>query len=161
MSKEAEVIYKVRGILTSYEYGVSPVDKSGKKKHRIGIKVTPEVYDSFKAAIEEAGVYEGVNDAFKPKWIKEKRSKDDDLYINFSSSYDIHCIWQNDDGSKSESTLGDLTADEGVLHGSKVTVSVPLKKESGALYPRAVAIVEKKVVSFSDCFDDDDFLPFT
>lgn len=158
MSTQKETAYKVRGILTSYEYGVSPVDKSGKKKHRIGIKVTPEVYAAFKDAIQKAGVYKGVNDAFVPKWIKEDAKKDD-LYINLASSYDIHVIYK-EEGNPKESTLGDLTTDKGVLHGSSVVVSVPLKEGSGALYPRAVAIVEMKVVSFADCFDEDDFLPF-
>ena len=50
-------IIKFRGVLTSYEYAAPPQDKSGKKKHRIGIKVNADDMATLKAEIKDAGVY--------------------------------------------------------------------------------------------------------
>lgn len=154
MADKSNVV-KFKGILTSYEYAAAPQDKGGKKKHRIGVKVTPEVLTDFKKAIDAAGVYKNSSDAFKPKWYKDADAE----YINLSSSFDIRALYWDADGLPIDTTVADLTADRGILNGSNVVVACNLK--DGAVYPACVGFTQIKVLSMADLFDSDDMdLPF-
>lgn len=159
--KKEENIFKLKGVIASYEYGASPADKSGKKKHRLGIRVHKDEYDRLLDAIDEEGVFDGISESFQPTWYKKPSVVSDQVYVNLASSYDIRTVYL-EDGKRVESTLADMTADMGVLHGSTVSVALPLVAEKGVIYPRCVAFAEIKVSHFGDCFDEDDFeLPFT
>lgn len=146
-------IIKFRGVLTSYEYAAPPQDKSGKKKHRIGIKVNADDMATLKAEIKDAGVYAKSPEGFIPKWYKEASE-----YVNLSSAYDIRTLYWDADHRDVESTLSDMYADLGIVTGSDVVVACTLKE--GAIYPTCIAFKSMRVVSMADLFDEEDGLPF-
>lgn len=146
-------IVKFKGVLVSYEYGSAPQDKNGKKRYRIGVKVTPEEKHAFIEAVNDAKVYAYASDAFKPRWYKE-----DSDYINLSSAFPIKSVYWDSDGLPVDSTIDDMYSDLGILTGSNVTVACNLKE--GAIYPNAVAFKKLKIVSMADLFANDDDLPF-
>lgn len=158
-TKKEENIFKLKGVIASYEYGASPADKSGKKKHRLSIRVHQDEYARFLDAVDEEGVFDGISDEFQPGWYKKPSVVGDQAYVNLASSYDIRTVYL-EDGKRVKSTLSDMTADMGVLHGSTVSVALPLVSEKGVIYPRCVAFAEVKVSRFDDCFDDDFELSF-
>ncbi len=146
-------IAKFKGVLTSYEYAAAPQDKNGKKRYRIGVKVTPEEKQAFIKAVDDAKVYANSSDAFKPKWYKEESE-----YINLSSAFTIKAVYWDSEGLPVDSTIEDMYSDLGILTGSEVTVACNLKE--GAIYPQAVAFKKMKIVSMADLFANDDDLPF-
>lgn len=169
MADKKALDFKVKGVLSSYEYATSPYDKEGSKPmHRVGIKFDEGERDALKEFCDTYGIY--ADTTFIPSWYKPRQGHDNDTqYINLKSNYPITVFYKtsspDEDGIVErvngqylvESTLDKLVADKGSVNGSEVTVRLSVK--AGAIYPLAISIRGLKVRTFEDMFDEDD-LPF-
>lgn len=94
--------------------------------------------------------YGGVQDNFKPKWVRgeEKVDANGNCFYNFKSLFDIKIF----DGDECYNYSDFLAYCGGTAPlGSKVTFSIICKE--GALYLAAIRIDELKVASVDDFFD--------
>lgn len=157
---ESKSLY-LRGILTEAMFGRREFKKGSdsKDKYRIGLKIEPE---DMKKLIEEAEpFYEDTDDAWIPKWFKDKNARE---FLNLSSNYDLKIGVKEDGQLKDLGTMWDYIQGNGNINGSKVVILVTLKP--GAIYPQAILIKELHQTNIEDLFDGfmetdgDDELPF-
>lgn len=164
--------YKIKGVVSSYEYSTSPFDKEGAKPmHRVGIKFNEGERDELKAFCDKYAIYKNTSNDFKPSWYKPREGHEKDTqYINLKSNYPITVYYavdsQDEEGIVKqldngkylvESTLDKLVANKGSVGGSEVIVRLSVKE--GAIYPLAISFKSLKVRTFEDMFDNED-LPF-
>lgn len=106
-------------------------------------------YDAETAAKVDKLYYDGVEDTYKPKWIKgeEKLDASGNCFFNFKSLFDIR-IFEGDDCY----SYADFIAHCGGTAplGSDVTFSVICKE--GALYLAAIRVDKLKKASVEDFF---------
>lgn len=172
MSDKKEALeYKVKGIISSYEYATSPYDKQGAQPmHRIGIKFNDGERDALVKFCDANNVYKNTGEDFKPSWYKPREGHDNDTqYINLKSKFDVTAFYTSEedtgdkvvhtstDGTVYMSTLGDMASNFGSFNGSDVVVRLTVKE--GAIYPLSVTFRKLKTRSFEDLFDEED-LPF-
>lgn len=148
--------FKVKGVLTSYEYDFPKYGDKSKKLHQIGIKFDEGERDKLVDYVNSVNIYDEVSDTFKPSWYKPEKDKDKE-YLNIKSQFDITAFYRDEHGQTVQTTLADLVADQGSVSGSDVTINLTFKP--GATYPLAIAFRTLKVKTFEDFFDAED-LPF-
>ena len=143
---------EIQGKLAKMTYGKITTTVKGKEK------TTDKAYyqfsinaleDTATAAAIEKEYYDGVEDTYKPKWVRgeEKVDANGNCFYNFKSLFDIHIF----DGDVCYNFSDFLAHCGGTAPlGSDVTFSIVCKE--GALYLAAIRIDKLKKASVKDFF---------
>lgn len=142
----------IYGVVTLAMYGKRSFanGKSDKEdRYRISLKIDTKNLVKLREASAE--FFEGVDETYIPKWFTEEYSDSDDIFVNFSSAFDIPIGEYNKDSFVDKGTMADYVADNGNINGSKVALMLTLKP--GAIYPKAIIVKELHAQSLSDMFE--------
>ena len=142
---------EITGKLAKMTFGKITTTVKGKEKttdkayYQFSINA-PE--DTETAARIDSTYYDGVEDSYKPKWVKgeDKVDSTGNVFYNFKSLFDINIFYNGERYNYDDF----LALCGGAPLGSKVTFSINCKE--GALYLAAIRIDELKKVSVDDFF---------
>lgn len=160
--KELEAtMIKVCGTITDLMYGrrtYANGRKDKEDKYRMSLKLASGEMEKFIEACKP--YYEDAEETYIPKFLKDDASDEDLEFLNLKSGFDFGFVGKLANGFEEIGGVNDVLDDYGNISGSKVVVTIKIKK--GAFYPVAVCIVELHKKSLADYFDASDFedLPF-